>query len=102
MCYFFVLFTELCFIDGDEKAEIKPSVVPEDVWQKIQDLSEKASSDEVVTLEVTGLSKDQRTSVHQAIKRCFEKSITSNTVTRDEKKFLEFRKFNKQSVWFDF
>lgn len=71
--------------------------MPEDVWEKVKSLSETENSDEVVSLDVTSFTKDERGTVHVAIKRCFEKRIVSNTVNKDEKKFLEFKKFNKDS-----
>lgn len=71
--------------------------MPEELWERIKELAEKQDSNEVVSFEVTSLNKNERTCIHQAIKRCFERRITSNTVVKDDKKFVEMRKFNKSS-----
>lgn len=67
------------------------------MWEQLKTLSKKESSDEIISFEVTTLTKDERSAVHQAIKRWFEKKIVANTVTKDDKKYLEFKKYNKAS-----
>lgn len=74
---------------------MRPSLIPEDVWEQINLLSEKESSDEVISLEVTTASKEERAAVHEVVKRCFEKKIVVNTVNRDDKKYMEFKKYTK-------
>lgn len=81
----------------DDGVEDRPSLVPEEVWQKIKELSECEQSEKIIELDVTTFSKDERGIVHQAIKHCFDKKIVANTITKEDKKFLEFKRFNKKS-----
>lgn len=86
-------------VDCDDKIVTRPPIIPENVWDQIKVLSEKENSDEVISFEVTAFSKDERTTVHQIIKRCYEKNIVANTVDKDGKKFIHFKKYNKFSKY---
>lgn len=85
------------FIGHHEDIEEEQTIISKDVWEQIKILSEKENSDDVIELDVTSLSKDERTMVHQTVKRYFEKKIVSNSITKDDKKFVMFKKYNKTS-----
>lgn len=72
-------------------------MIPEDIWEQLKSLSKKDDCDEVITFEITALTKEERTTIHQSIKRYFEKKIVANTVNKEDKKFIEFKKYNKSS-----
>lgn len=46
-------------------------------------------------IDVTGMSKEQRTKIHDAVKKAFGDSIVGSTVNVDNKKFVRFEKFRK-------
>lgn len=51
--------------------------------------------DEVVEFDVSDLSKEKRTQIHNAVKRKFGKNVIASTCSKEDKKFIQFRKFTK-------
>lgn len=47
-------------------------------------------------IDVTGMTKEQRTQIHDAVKKAFGISVVGSTVTVDDKKFVKFEKFRKR------
>lgn len=44
---------------------------------------------------MTGMSKEERTKIHDAVKKAFGASIVSSTITITDKKIVRFEKFQK-------
>lgn len=42
-----------------------------------------------------GVTKEQRTKIHDAVKKAFGDSIVGSTVNIDDKKLMRFQKFKK-------
>lgn len=42
------------------------------------------------------MHKDQRTKIHDSVKKAFGKKIFSSTITKDDKKFIVFATFSKE------
>ncbi|CAG5042579.1 unnamed protein product [Parnassius apollo] len=71
-------------------------ILPIETWDRINALSiNPQPTDEIVEVDVTGMTKEQRTKIHDAVKRAFGKSIVGSTVAVDDKKFVRFQKFRK-------
>ncbi|CAH2074927.1 unnamed protein product, partial [Iphiclides podalirius] len=50
---------------------------------------------ETVQVDVTGMTKEQRTKIHDAVKKAFGTSIVGSTVAVDDKKIVRFEKYRK-------
>lgn len=50
---------------------------------------------EVVEVDVTSMTKEDRTKIHEAIKTVFGQKIVGSTITKDDKKFVVIKLFNK-------
>lgn len=50
---------------------------------------------------MTGMSKEQRTKIHDAVKKAFGDSIVGSTVNVEDKKFVRFEKFRKGGLFKD-
>ena len=46
-------------------------------------------------IDVTGMSKEDRTKIHDAVKKAFGESIVGSTVSVDDKKYVTFEKYRK-------
>lgn len=44
---------------------------------------------------MTKSSKEERTKIHEAVKKAFGESIVGSTVNKDDKKFVRFEKYKK-------
>lgn len=51
---------------------------------------------ECVEVDVTEMSKDDRTKIHESVKKVFGARIVGSTVTKGDKKYIIFKKFNKK------
>ncbi|XP_050672775.1 pseudouridylate synthase 7 homolog [Leptidea sinapis] len=71
-------------------------ILPLETWDKINKLTLCTGPDfGSVELDVTGMSKEERTRIHEAVKKAFGDSIVGSTVTIDEKKYCKFEKYRK-------
>ncbi|KAI8428408.1 hypothetical protein MSG28_007233 [Choristoneura fumiferana] len=70
-------------------------LLPMEVWDQINKLAVSEASDEKVEVNVDGMSKEQRTKIHDAVKKAFGDSIVGSTVNVDDKKMVRFVKFRK-------
>lgn len=82
----------------DFKAVPIPSEVPEGTWKEIVSLCDGDENNErVILLEVTDVEKEQRRNIHCAVSKCFQDKLTTQTITKDNKKYMEFKLRNKNS-----
>ncbi|XP_041976553.1 pseudouridylate synthase 7 homolog [Aricia agestis] len=71
-------------------------ILPMETWDKINQLVQDTNTkEEKVEIDVTGMAKDQRTKIHEAVKKAFGESVVGSTVTVDDKKFVQFDKYRK-------
>ncbi|XP_047515423.1 pseudouridylate synthase 7 homolog [Pieris napi] len=71
-------------------------ILPMETWDKINDLTlSNGPVFETVKVDVTGKSKEERTKIHDAVKKAFGDSIVGSTVTDDDKKYCSFEKYRK-------
>ncbi|KAF2882212.1 hypothetical protein ILUMI_23954 [Ignelater luminosus] len=84
-------------IDNKDEDLSKPEIIPDDKWEKLNELVNNNSSNELVTVEidVTDMSKEDRTTIHEGVKRVFGEKVVASTKTVDGKKVIEFKKYLK-------
>ncbi|CAK1552448.1 unnamed protein product [Leptosia nina] len=72
-------------------------ILPMETWDRINKMTlcSGTSLEDIVEIDVTGKSKEERTTIHDAVKKAFGDSIVGKTVTRDEKKYCTFEKYRK-------
>ncbi|XP_049865844.1 pseudouridylate synthase 7 homolog [Pectinophora gossypiella] len=71
-------------------------LLPMDTWDRINKMAVCAdASSDVVEVDVTGMTKEQRTKIHDGVKKAFGKCIVGSTVTEGDKKLVRFVKFKK-------
>ncbi|XP_063531884.1 uncharacterized protein LOC134742638 isoform X1 [Cydia strobilella] len=74
-------------------------ILPMDEWDRINKLAVSEASTEKVEIDVTGMSKEQRTKIHDAVKKAFGDSIVGSTVSDGDKKLVRFERYRKGG-WF--
>ncbi|XP_045764950.1 pseudouridylate synthase 7 homolog [Maniola jurtina] len=73
-----------------------PEILPMETWDRINKVATTTGSDvEKVQVDVTGMTKEQRTKIHDAVKKAFGESIVGSTITVDDKKYVTFDKYRK-------
>ncbi|CAH2239833.1 jg8246 [Pararge aegeria aegeria] len=73
-----------------------PEILPMETWDKINKVATSTEADvEKVQVDVTGMSKEERTQIHDAVKKAFGGSIVGSTVAVNDKKFVTFDKYRK-------
>lgn len=88
-------------VSGDkmstEEAEQELSrLISQETVEKIQRLTElKGKCNDIVEVDVTEMTKEDRGRIHACAKGLFGKAIVGSTVTRNEKKYITFAAFNK-------
>ncbi|KAM3961945.1 pseudouridylate synthase 7 homolog [Aphomia sociella] len=84
-------------VDEDEDlllSKYNVEILPMETWDNINKLVvSEESTDEKVKIDVTGMTKEQRTKIHDAVKKAFGQSIVGSTVTEDDRKFVQFEKY---------
>ncbi|XP_001663070.2 pseudouridylate synthase 7 homolog [Aedes aegypti] len=79
----------------ENEQELSRLVSPE-IVEKIRKVAEfKGKCNDIVEVDVTEMSKEDRGKIHTSAKGIFGKAIVGSTVTRDDKKFITFAAFNK-------
>lgn len=73
--------------------------VPQDIWTRILAVVD-SNEDEVVELDCTNIDKEKRSNIHSIVKRILQKNIIASTITRDNKKYIIFKKYKKQGKIF--
>ncbi|XP_053602375.1 pseudouridylate synthase 7 homolog [Plodia interpunctella] len=85
-------------VDEDEElfSKYNLEILPIETWDNINKLLMTAQpTDEKVEIDVTGMTKEQRTKIHDAVKKAFTDAIVGSTVTVDDKKFVRFERYRK-------
>ncbi|XP_052753373.1 pseudouridylate synthase 7 homolog [Galleria mellonella] len=85
-------------VDEDEDlllSKYNVEILPMETWDRINKLVVTEDSTEKVEIDVTGMTKEQRTKIHDAAKKAFGQSIVGSTVSVDDKKFVRFEKYRK-------
>lgn len=70
-------------------------ILPMDEWDRINKLAMSEASSEKVEIDVTGMSKEQRTKIHDAVKKAFGNSIVGSTIGEGDKKLVRFERYRK-------
>ncbi|XP_063620984.1 pseudouridylate synthase 7 homolog [Cydia splendana] len=70
-------------------------ILPMDEWDRINKLAVSEASSEKVEIDVTGMSKEHRTKIHDAVKKAFGDSIVGSTVGDGDKKLVRFERYRK-------
>lgn len=83
----------------EDKIEISTDLIPEDLRNKIKSLAEsKEKTEETIEIPASELSKEERTSIYSEIKRVYGQKVVANTVTKDDKRFIQIKKYNKNNA----
>lgn len=90
---------ENIFTDDNKDEDLsKPEIIPDDKWEKLNEMmNNNNSSNEPITVEidVTNMSKEDRTKIHKGVKRVFGEKIVASTKNVDGTKVIEFKKYLK-------
>lgn len=73
-------------------------LITKDKVDQIRKVAESKEKGEIVEIDVTEMSKQDRGSIHNIAKGIFGGAIVGSTVTRDDKKFITFTKYDKKIV----
>lgn len=79
------------------KADQEGSLLSLTTIENLNKLVSEENPDEFYEIDVTDLTKDERTRIHSSIREHFGNSLLSNTITQDEKKIIKCFKANKAS-----
>lgn len=84
-------------VSTSEERLVETALIPREQWDKIKVLctSEDKLDYSFVEIDVTALEKNQRTEIHNSLKKIYGKTIVTNTTTQDEKKFIKCTKYTK-------
>lgn len=76
--------------------EENDQVIPSEILNQIKALVEcKEANDQVVEMDVTEITKEDRRVIHECVKKYFGQKIVASTVTKENNKVLQFKKSNK-------
>lgn len=71
-------------------------ILPMETWDKINTLAvSKDPEPDCVEIDMEGVTKEQRTKIHDAVKKAFGDIIVGSTVNIEDKKLMRFQKFKK-------
>ncbi|CAH0627462.1 unnamed protein product [Chrysodeixis includens] len=71
-------------------------ILPMETWDRINTLAVSKEADpECVEIDMAGVTKEQRTKIHDAVKKAFGESIVGSTVNIEDKKLMRFQKYRK-------
>ncbi|RVE47308.1 hypothetical protein evm_008045 [Chilo suppressalis] len=86
-------------VDEDEDlllTKYNLEILPMDTWDSINKLVvSKGEPTDKVEIDVTGMTKEQRTKIHDAVKKAFGDSIVGSTVNENDKKIVRFVRYRK-------
>lgn len=69
-------------------------IIPQSIWEEIVNIVD-SDSNKVIEIDSTSFDKETRETVHCTIKGIFRKKIVASTINKDDKKFITFKKYNK-------
>ncbi|KAL4708729.1 hypothetical protein ACJJTC_002564 [Scirpophaga incertulas] len=86
-------------VDEDEElllTKYNVEILPLETWDNINKIAVcQEETSETVEIDVTGMTKEQRTKIHEAVKKAFGSSVIGSTVSVDDKKYVRFEKYRK-------
>ncbi|KAL4719557.1 hypothetical protein ACJJTC_008556, partial [Scirpophaga incertulas] len=86
-------------VDEDEElllTKYNVEILPLETWDNINKIAVcQEETTETVEIDVTGMTKEQRTKIHEAVKKAFGSSVIGSTVSVDDKKYVRFEKYRK-------
>lgn len=89
--------------DDDLVNRYRIEQLPIETWDKLHKIVvQEGDSNEVIEIDVTNVSKDERTKIHEAVRTVFGAKIVGTTITKDDKKCIIFKKFNKHGRYIEF
>lgn len=74
--------------------------IPQDKWESMKKLVE-VETGEPIQIEADNFDKNARTEVHTCVKSHFGRKIVASTIEKDGKKYIEIKKFDKESKFFN-
>lgn len=91
---------KLATSDYKEITDSPSKYISQDKWESMKKLV-KAETEEPVQIEADNFDKNARTEVHTCVKSHFGRKIVASTIEKDGKKFIEIKKFDKESKFFN-
>ncbi|XP_058121162.1 pseudouridylate synthase 7 homolog [Anopheles ziemanni] len=87
---------------GDNDRPIDPNeqlirLITSENLQRIQEIVD-GKGEPSLEVDVTELSKQDRTTIHTRVKALFGSAVVGSTVTRDDRKWIRFAKYDKATV----
>ncbi|XP_059049806.1 pseudouridylate synthase 7 homolog isoform X2 [Achroia grisella] len=85
-------------VDEDEDlllTKYNVEILPMETWDNINKLVVTEHTTDKVEVDVTGMTKENRTKIHDAVKKAFGQSIVGSTVSVKDKKIVRFEKYRK-------
>ncbi|XP_063821178.1 pseudouridylate synthase 7 homolog [Ostrinia nubilalis] len=85
-------------VDEDEDlllSKYNLEILPLETWDSINKLVLTKDTDESIEVDATNMSKEQRTKIHDAVKKAFGESIVGSTINIEDKKLLRFTRYRK-------
>ncbi|KAJ2939594.1 hypothetical protein O0L34_g14310 [Tuta absoluta] len=72
-------------------------ILPMETWDRINKVALSAGNDslDVVEIDATDIPKEERTKIHDAVKKAFGNALVSSTVNIEDKKLLRFQRYKK-------
>lgn len=69
--------------------------LPIETWDKLHHLVQSNKRNEIIEIDVTTASKEDRTKIHDAVRTVFGRKLVRQTVDKGDKKYISFKLFNK-------
>lgn len=82
--------------DTEYTEEELVQLITKDKVDEIRKVAESQEKGVIVEIDVTEMSKQDRGSIHNIAKSIFGNAIVGSTVTREDKKFITFAKYDKK------
>ncbi|XP_044253419.1 pseudouridylate synthase 7 homolog [Tribolium madens] len=81
---------------ADPPVDSPLSQIPQEIWAALKQILDE-SEPPLVELDVSEMTKENRTEVHQSLKKYFSGKICANTETKNDKKYMTFKKCDAKS-----
>lgn len=82
--------------DAEYTEEELVQLITKDKVDEIRKVAESQEKGVIVEIDVTEMSKQDRGSIHNIAKSIFGNAVVGSTVTREDKKFITFAKYDKK------
>ncbi|GJQ67294.1 hypothetical protein Trydic_g8195 [Trypoxylus dichotomus] len=70
--------------------------IPQHIWDEILAVVIDGTQDKEIELDSTDFDKEKRGNIHRIVKDILQKKVVASTITRDDKKYITFKKYNKE------